>query len=59
MASHDESVEIKLASSPPRLSENEKKTRKIELEFILRGEVRSLKAISRRVITACSDYDSS
>ena len=59
MASDDESVEIKLASTPPRLSEKERKAKKIELEFVFRSEVRSLKAISRRVITACSDDDSS
>ena len=34
MASDDESVEIKLVSTPPRLSEKEKKAKKIELEII-------------------------
>ena len=43
MASDDESVEIKLVSTPPRLSEKEKKSKKIELEFMFRSEVRSLK----------------
>ena len=59
MASDDESVKIKLVSTPPRLSEKEKKAKKIELEFIFRTEVRSIKAISSQVITACSDDDSS
>ena len=59
MASDDESVKTRLVSTPPRLSEKERKAKKIELEFVFRSEVRSLKAISRRVITACSDDDSS
>ena len=48
-----------IISTPPRLSEKEKKAKKSELEFVFRSEVRSLKAISRRVITACSDNESS
>ena len=60
MASDDESVtSVKLNSDPPRLTVKEKKAKRAELEFVFRSEIRSLKAISRRVITACSDDDSS
>ena len=64
MASDDESVtsvkmSVKLDSDPPRLTVKEKKAKKAELEFLFRSEVRSLKAISRRVLTACSDDDAS
>ena len=58
MASDDESVQTRIISTPPCLSEKEKKAKKSELEFVFRSEVRSLKAISRRVITACSNNDS-
>ena len=61
MASDDESVErldTNLDSSL-RLTEKEKKAKKSDLEFNFRSKVRLLKAISRRVITACSDDDSS
>ena len=61
MASDDESVE-KLETnldSGPRITEKEKKAKKSDLEFHFRSKVRLLKAISRRVITACSDNDAS
>ena len=61
MASDDESVErldTNLDSSF-RLTEKEKKAKKSDLEFNFRSKVRLLKAISRRVITACSDNDAS
>ena len=62
MASDDESekvVETKLDSIPPRLTEKDRKTRKSELERNFRADVRSLKAISRRLLTACSGDESS
>ena len=64
MASDNESVtsikmSVKLDSDPPRLTVKDKKTRKAELEFVFRSEVRSLKAISRRILTACLDDDAS
>ena len=62
MASDDElseKVEAKLDSSPPRLTERERKAKKSDLERSFRVEVRSLKAISRRLLTACSDDESS
>ena len=59
MVSDDESVQTRIISTPPRLSEKEKKAKKSELEFVFRSEVRSLKAISRRILTACSDDDAS
>ena len=59
MASDDESVtsvktSIKLDSDPPRLTEKEKRLRKGDLERSFRVEIRSLKDISRRLLTACS-----
>ena len=57
MASDDESVATNF-DVPPRLTKKDKKARTSELEFVFRTEVRSLNAISRRVITACLDEDS-
>ena len=64
MASDDESVtsvktSIKLDSDPPRLTEKEKRLKKGDLERSFRVETRSLKDISRRLLTACSDDDAS
>ena len=64
MASDDESVtsvktSIKLDSDPPRLTEKEKRLRKGDLERSFRVETRSLKDVSRRLLTACSDDDAS
>ena len=64
MANDEESVtsvkmSVKLDSDPSRLTVKEKKARKAKLEFVFRSEVRLLKAISRRVLTAYSDDDAS
>ena len=64
MASDDESVtsvktSIKLDSDPPRLTEKEKRLRKGDLERSFCVETRSLKDISRRLLTAFSDDDAS